>query len=72
MPGRKAWLDGPTPRDHAKAKMWQGGPVFFIGLIGTLGTHYAFGVIWIWTVILAIAGFFWFVSGLISLLTGVD
>ena len=72
LTSNKPWLDGPSPKEHAIAKMWQGGPTFLIGLIGTLGTYYALGIVWIWTVILAIAGFFWFVTGLITYLTGVD
>ncbi len=68
MPDHKPWLRGPTPRDHAIAKMMQGGPTLLIGVMGTLGTHYFFGFVWIWTVLLAIGGCFWFLTGLITYL----
>lgn len=72
MPSNKPWLDGPTAKDRAKEKMWQGGPAFLIGVIATGGTHFFFGMIWFWTVIIAIAGFFWFITGLITYYTGVE
>lgn len=72
MPNNKPWLDGPTTKDRAKARMLQGGPPLLIGLLGTLGIYFFLGVVWIWTVILAVAGFFWFVTGLITYLTDVE
>ncbi len=72
MPSNKPWLDGPTAKDRAKEKMWQGGPVFLIGVIATGGTHFLLGMIWFWTIMIAIAGFFWFITGLITYYTGVE
>ena len=72
MSSNKPWLNGPSKRDQAIAKMWQGGPAFLIGVISTTGTHYLIGIVWIWTVILAILGLFWFLTGLITYLTGVE
>ena len=34
--------------------------------------HFIFGIVWIWTVLLAIGGFFWMATGLITLLTGAE
>jgi hypothetical protein len=47
MPSNKPWLDGPTTKDRAKAKMLQGGPLLAIGLVATLGTYFFLGVVWI-------------------------
>ena len=72
MPSNKPWLDGPSPKDRAREKMWQGGPLCLTALIITAGTHYFLGVFWLWTVLVAIAGFFWFVTGVVTYLTGVE
>jgi hypothetical protein len=72
MASNKPWLDAPTGRDRAIAKMWQGGPLFLFGLLGTPGTHYLLGIVWGWTVIAGVAGFFWFITGLITYFTGVE
>ena len=72
MPSNKPWLDGPSAKDRATAKIWQGGPLFLIGLISTAGTYYLLGIVWIWTVIIGIAGLFWFLTGLITYYTGVE
>ena len=72
MPSNKPWLDGPTSKDRAIEKMWQGGPAFLIGILATGGTYLMFGMVWFITVIIAIAGFFWFITGLITYYTGVE
>ncbi|MFO0942610.1 MAG: hypothetical protein U0930_17885 [Pirellulales bacterium] len=72
MPSNKPWLDGPSARDRAVAKMWQGGPALLIGLLATAGTYFLFGMVWFWTIIIAIAGFFWLLTGLITYFTGYE
>jgi fatty acid desaturase len=72
MPSNKSWLDGPTPRDHAQAKVWQGAMVFVMGATTTAVTHFAFGFVWLWLVGVAVLGFFWMLVGLITLLTGYE
>lgn len=52
--------------------MWQGGPIFLMGVIGTATTHFAFGYIWVWTVLVAAAGLFWLIAGLITYFTGIE
>ncbi len=71
MPSNKPWLDGPSAKERAVAKMWQGGPFFLIGLIGTIGTL-LMGFISLWIVVLGLAGLFWFVTGAITYFTGVE
>ncbi len=56
MPSTKPWLEGPSAKDRAIAKMWQGGPLLLIGVISTAGTAYFLGIVWIWTVLIGIAG----------------
>jgi hypothetical protein len=72
MPNNKPWLDGPTAKDRAIAKMWQGGPCIVIGGVITAMTYYLLGRIWIMAVIIGIAGVFWFAAGLITYITGVE
>ena len=72
MASRKPWLEGPSARDRAMQKMWQGGPFFLIGVIATLGTYYLLGVVWIWTVIIGILGLFWFATGVVTYMTGIE
>ncbi len=72
MPSNKPWLDGPTPKERAAQKMWQGGPVFLIGALTTAATHFFLGVIWIWMVVIGVAGLFWFLTGLITYSTGLE
>ncbi|TWT66181.1 hypothetical protein [Allorhodopirellula solitaria] len=72
MSSNKPWLEGPSPKDRAIAKMWQGGPLFLIGVISTAGTAYFLGLVWIWTVLVGIAGLFWFLTGLITYWTGAE
>jgi len=69
---RKPWLDGPSPKDRAVARMWQGGPVCLIGLGLTAFTHFWFGYVIIWTVLLFLSGLFWFSVGMITYFTGVE
>lgn len=66
------WLDGPTPEDRAKDRMWQGGICFLIGALSTGGSYMALGMIWMGTVILTIAGLFWFLVGLVTHFTGYE
>lgn len=72
MPPNKSWLDGPSPKDRAKDKIWQGGVALAIGVLITLGTVFALGLVWGWSVILAVAGFFWLVTGLITYYSGYE
>ncbi|HIF31964.1 MAG TPA: hypothetical protein EYG57_03485 [Planctomycetes bacterium] len=72
MASNKPWIDGPKAKDRAIAKMWQGGPCIVIGAVSTAATYYLFDMIWIWTVLIGIAGVFWFVAGLITYITGVE
>jgi hypothetical protein len=72
MASNKSWLEGPSAKERAVSKMWQGGPLFLIGTIGTVGTHYLLGIVWIWTVLAGLAGLFWFMTGLITYYTGVE
>ena len=43
-----------------------------MGLIITAVTAIGLGVIWIWSVILAIAGLFWLLTGLVTYYTGYE
>lgn len=72
MPSQKPWLDGPTPKERATNRMLQGGPLFLIGLLVTATTHFMFGFIWIWMVVIGVLGLFWFLSGLLTYLTGLE
>ncbi|ELP35209.1 hypothetical protein [Rhodopirellula baltica] len=72
MTSNKPWLDGPSAKDRARAKIWQGGPFFLIGLISTTLTHFLFGYVWFGTVAIGIAGLFWFLTGVITYYTGVE
>jgi len=72
MTNNKPWLDGPSAKDRAIAKMWQGGPTCLIGLGVSAFTHFWFGFVIIWTVLLFIAGLFWFATGLVTYWTGVE
>ncbi len=72
MPSKKTWLDGPTPKERAAHRMWQGGPLFLIGMLATATTHFMLGVVWIWTVVIGVVGLFWFLSGLITYWTGLE
>jgi hypothetical protein len=72
MTDKKPWLSPPSTKDRSAARMWQGGPIFLIGVIGTAGTYYALGIVWLWTVIAAVVGLFWFLAGLVTYLTGVE
>ena len=72
MSTRKPWLEGPTAKDRAHEKMRQGGLVCLIGVIATAGTYFLFGIVWFLTVIAAVAGFFWFATGLITYYTGIE
>jgi fatty acid desaturase len=72
MPSDKPWLDGPTPQDHAKARVWQGAMVFVMGATFTAITYFGFGLIWMWPVFAAVGGLFWMLVGLVTLLTGYE
>ncbi|TWU19272.1 hypothetical protein [Allorhodopirellula heiligendammensis] len=72
MTSNKPWLDGASAEDRAIVKMWQGGPLLLIGVISTAGTAYFLGFVWIWTVLIGIVGLFWFLTGLITYLTGAE
>jgi len=52
--------------------MLQGGPLFLIGALTTATTHFIFGFVWIWMVVIAVLGLFWFLSGLVTYLTGLE
>ncbi len=72
MPSNKPWLDGPTAKDRAKDKMWQGGPAMAIGILCTAFTYFFLDMIWFGTVIIAVLGFFWFLTGAITYYTGIE
>jgi hypothetical protein len=61
-------LDG-TTRDRAKAKAWQGLWTFVIGSGVSALTGFYLGFVWWGTVLLALGGFFWMVTGLITVFT---
>ena len=69
---KKPWLDGPTAKDRARDKIWQGSIVLLIGAIGTLGTYLALGIVWMVTVIAVVCGLFWLLTGLVTYYTGVE
>lgn len=70
MPSNKPWLDPPSARSRAKDKIWQGGICLLIGVVAIAATYLAFGMVWILSVIIALAGLFWLLTGLVTLLTG--
>ncbi len=72
MPSNKPWLEGPSTRDRAMSKIWQGAMVFVIGASVTAVTHFGFGFVWIITVVAAVAGFFWLLVGLVTFFTGYE
>jgi hypothetical protein len=72
MPSDKPWLDGPSPREQALARIWQGGCVLLIGGTATAGTYFVLGIVWIWTVVAAVCGLFWLLAGIVTLLTGYE
>ncbi len=72
MPINKPWLDGPSPKDRAVQRMWQGRPLFMVGAVGTAGTYYILGIVWFGTVIMAVVGLFWFLAGFVTYITGVE
>jgi hypothetical protein len=72
MPSDKPWLDGPTPEDRAREKVWQGSMLCGIGVVSTATTYFGFGFIWFWTVIAAVCGLFWLLTGLVTLFTGYE
>lgn len=72
MPSKKPWLDGPSQSDQAKEKIFQGGIVLAIGVIGTLVPLLVFGMIWTITVLVAVGGLFWLLVGLITYWTGYE
>ena len=72
MPSNKPWLDGPSPRDHAMAKVWQGGMVFIIGATITAATFFILGIVWLWSVVAAVSGLFWLLVGTVTLWTGYE
>jgi hypothetical protein len=72
MPSNRPLLEESSPRDRALAKMWQGGLVLFIGVTLTAVSIFMLGVVWIWTVIVAVCGLFWLLAGLLSFLSGYE
>jgi hypothetical protein len=69
---KKPWLDGPSAKDRAISRMWQGGPVCLLGLGITAFRYFWFGYMIIWTVLLFLSGLFWFTVGTITYVTGVE
>ena len=72
MPTSKPWLEGPSPRDHAKAQAWQGAMVLIMAATFTAVTYFLLGVVWIWVVVAAVCGLFWMLVGLVRLYTGLE
>ena len=61
-------LDGST-RDRAKTKAWQGALIFGIGAGISALTWFYLGFVWWGTILLAVGGLFWTLTGLITVFT---
>jgi hypothetical protein len=72
MSNKKPWLDGPTAKDRAKEKIWQGGLVLAIGVIGTVAPILVLGMFWYITIIIGVVGLFWLLVGLVTYFTGYE
>ena len=72
MPSNNPSLGGPSDRDHAKQRAWQGAMALIAGGAFTAVTFFGFGFIWFWPVIVAAGGLFWMLAGLITLFTGYE
>lgn len=72
MPSKKPWLDGPTAKDRAKERIWQGGIALAIGVIGTIIPILALGMFWYITIIIGVGGLFWLLVGLVTYFTGYE
>jgi hypothetical protein len=72
MPSNRPLLEESSPRERALAKMWQGGLVLFIGGMLTAVSIFMLGVVWFWTVIVAVVGLFWLLAGLFSFMSGYE
>lgn|GEM_PF-4423723 len=72
MSSNKPWLNGPSKKEQAKERMWQGGLAFLMGLISTAGLFLLLGIVWSWTVIIGVGGLFWFLTGAVTYYTGVE
>jgi hypothetical protein len=73
MPSNKPILtEGYTPKERAKSKVWQGATTFALGACWAATTWFGYGFVWWGTIALAIAGFFWLLTGLITMYTGYE
>ena len=66
----KSYLKGPTVRDHAREAMFQGGIILAIGIVSALMTGYFLGVVWLLSIITAIAGIGRLLYGLFYYISG--
>lgn len=61
-------LDG-SPRERAKAKVWQGAMALVAGGGASAVTWFFLGFVWWGTVVFGLAGLFWMITGLVTVLT---
>jgi hypothetical protein len=73
MPGgNPIYTDDPSPQGHGKRKAWQGGATFALGLSWSAATWFGYGFVWWGTIALTLVGFFWMLTGLITMFTGYE
>jgi hypothetical protein len=72
MPSNKPILDGYTPQERAKSKVWQGAMTFALGASVSAVTWFCYGFVWWGTIALAVGGFFWSLTGLVTKFTGYE
>jgi hypothetical protein len=73
MPGGKPlFTEDNSPTGIGKRKAWQGAMLFALGGSISAATWFGYGFVWWGTIATAVVGFFWMLTGLITMFTGYE